>query len=206
MPLVKSFQINPSTSVKIWHIKESYDFLIQGMNLKPESMARLNGMKSKIHQSGFLSVRHLLMAFGYNDSDLFYDQNGKPHLVDGKYISITHSFEYAGMIVSAQPVGIDIEKKRKKITVIAKKFIDYEFQYLKEDQTYIEMLTKIWCVKESLYKLYATPGLSFKQHTLVIPFNHNNNKTRAWIDYDLKKSSYQAHFTDIEGFCCAFVL
>ena len=206
MPLVKSLKINPKTSVKIWHIKESYEFLIQAINLKPESTARMDGMKSEIHQRGFLSVRHLLKAFGYNDSDLFYDQNGKPHLVDGKYISITHSFEYAGMIVSDQPVGIDIEKKRKKISVIAKKFIDFEFQYLKEDQTYIEMLTKIWCVKESLYKLYATPGLSFKQHTLVIPFNHNHNKTRAWIDYDLKKSAYQAHFTDIEGFCCAFVL
>ena len=71
MPLVKSFQINPSTSVKIWHIKESYDFLIQGINLKSESTARLDGMKSEIHQRGFLSVRHLLMAFGYNDSDLF---------------------------------------------------------------------------------------------------------------------------------------
>ncbi len=64
--------------------------------------------------------------------DLFYDEFGKPHLKDDKYISITHSFNFSGIIVSENKVGIDIEKQRPIITKIASKFVGYEFEYLKE--------------------------------------------------------------------------
>ena len=71
-----------------------------------------------------------------------YDEFGKPHLKDGKCISITHSFIFSGVIVSDKEVGIDIEKQREKISIIAKKFVDYEFNYLKtEDDKYINKLT-----------------------------------------------------------------
>src|SRR5690606_19968975 len=147
------------TTVKIWKITESYNTLMQPITLKPESLERVLGMKSELHQRGFLSVRHLLATFGYTDADLFYDTNGKPHLKDGKYISITHSFTFSAVIVSDHLVGIDIEKQRDKIGVIAHKFMDYESQYLQKDaEDYIRKLTVIWCIKESLYKLFATPG------------------------------------------------
>jgi hypothetical protein len=45
-------------------------------------------MKSELHQR-FLSVRKLLQEASYNDFDLSYDELGKPHLKDGKHISIT---------------------------------------------------------------------------------------------------------------------
>jgi len=130
MPLYKTINPNSQTVVKIWKIEESYTSLLTPLTLKPESLERVLGMKSELHQRGFLSVRHLLMLLGYTDFDLFYDKNGKPHLKDGKQISITHSFEYAAVIISDLKIGIDIEKQRDKIAVIAHKFIDYEFQYL----------------------------------------------------------------------------
>ena len=80
MPLYKSISVNSQTTVKIWKIEESYDDLIQPLDLKPQSLERVLGMKSELHQRGFLSVRHLLREFGYTDQDLFYDENGKPHL------------------------------------------------------------------------------------------------------------------------------
>lgn len=207
MPLYKTITPNSQTIVKIWKISESYDSLMINSNLKPESLERVLGMKSELHQCGFLSVRHLLAAFGYNDEDLFYDDHGKPHLKDGKQISITHSFNFSAVIVSDTIVGIDIEKQRNKITIIAHKFIDYEFDYLKEnDNHYIKKLTTIWCVKESLYKLFATPGLSFKQHCLVIPFMICDEQTVAWIDYEDKKYRYNIHFLEFEGFSCAYAI
>lgn len=207
MPLYKTITPNSQTIVKIWKISESYKDLIKNSNLKPESLERVLGMKSELHQRGFLSVRHLLAAFGYNDEDLFYNDNGKPHLKDGKQISITHSFNFSAVIVSDTIVGIDIEKQRDKITIIAHKFIDYEFDYLnKNDKHYIKKLTTIWCVKESLYKLFATPGLSFKQHCLVIPFMISDEQTMAWIDYEDKKHRYNIHFLEFEGFTCAYAI
>ena len=207
MPLYKTITPNSQTTVKIWKITESYDDLMENNTLKPKSLERVLGMKIELHQRGFLSVRHLLAAFGYKDADLFYDNNGKPHLKDGKQISITHSFNFSAVIISDSIVGLDIETQRDKITIIAHTFIDYEFEYLnKNDNHYIKKLTAIWCVKESLYKLFATPGLSFKQHCLVIPFMISDAQTIAWVDYKDKKYRYNVYFLNFEGFTCAYAL
>ncbi|MGB1308990.1 MAG: 4'-phosphopantetheinyl transferase family protein [Oceanihabitans sp.] len=207
MPIYKTLTPNAQTIVKIWKITESYEDLLEPISLKPENMNRVLRMKSELHRSGFLSVRHLLNEFGYTDQDLIYDANGKPHLKDGKHISITHSFTFSAVVVSDAVVGIDIEKQREKIGVIAHKFLDYENEYLvKEASNYINKLTVIWCIKESLYKLFATPGLSFLKHTLVIPFTIEEASTIAWIDYEEKKHRYQTTFFEFEGFTCAYAL
>ncbi|MCC1484296.1 4'-phosphopantetheinyl transferase family protein [Winogradskyella immobilis] len=207
MPLYKSITVNSQTTVKIWKIDESYSDLLSPLDLKPQSLERVLSMKSELHQRGFLSVRHLLRDFGYTDQDLYYDENGKPHLKDGKHISITHSFIFSGIIISDKEVGIDIEKQRNKIGIIAKKFIDYEFNYLEsETEDYIRKLTVIWGIKESLYKLFATPGMLFREHFLVIPFMLNDGKTVAWIDYKDKKYKYNTAFIEFEGFTCAYVI
>ncbi|MCA0131505.1 4'-phosphopantetheinyl transferase family protein [Winogradskyella alexanderae] len=207
MPLYKSISVNSQTCVKIWKIEESYNDLMKPLDLKPNSLERVLGMKSELHQRGFLSVRHLLREFGYTDQDLYYDNYGKPHLRDGKHISITHSFTFSGVIISDHKVGIDIEMQRDKIAIIAKKFVDYEFNYLKSDsEDYINKLTVIWGIKESLYKLFATPGMLFKKHFLVIPFMIEDGQTVAWIDYDNKKYRYNTAFFEFEGFTCAYVV
>ena len=207
MPLYKSIAPNSQTHVKIWKITESYNDLFNSVTLKPKSLERVLNMKSELHQRGFLSVRKLLAEFGYEDVDLHYDKQGKPHLKDGKYISITHSFTFSAVVVSDGIVGIDIEKQRDKISIIAHKFIDYEFNYLSEtDIDHIKKLTVIWCVKESLYKLFATPGLSFKEHCLVIPFSIDEGSTVAWVDYNNKKYRYTINFLEFEGFTCAYAM
>ena len=207
MPLYKTITPDSQTIVKIWKITESYEELMESVQLKPKSLQRVLKMKSGLHQCGFLSVRRLLAEFGYSDVDLHYNENGKPYLEDGKYISITHSFNYSAIIVSDLKVGIDIEKQRPIITNIAKKFVDYEFEYLKErEQEYVRKLTVIWCAKESLYKLFATPGLSFKQHILVIPFMIDERSTVCWIDYKDKKYRYNTYFMEFNGFTCAYAI
>jgi len=205
MPLYKSISVNSKTNVKIWKIEESYDELFSPLDLKQQSLERVLGMKSDLHKRGFLSVRHLLRDFGYTDQDLFYDDNGKPHLKDGKHISITHSFIFSGVIISDNEVGI--EKQRDKIGIIAKKFVDYEFNYLnRNSEDYVRKLTVIWGIKESLYKLFATPGMLFKAHFLVIPFMLEDFTTIAWIDYESKKYRYNTAFLEFEGFTCAYVV
>lgn len=206
MPLYKTIFPNSQTTVKIWQITESYEELMAPIMLREECMKRVMGMKSELHQRGFLSVRHLLAEFGYTDADLYYDDHGKPHLLDGKFISITHSFTFSGVIVSDHKVGIDIEKQREKIAVIAHKFVDYEREYLVPTaDDYINKLTVIWCIKESLYKLFATPGMLFREHFLVIPFMLQDQSTVAWIDYNDKKYRYDSYFFEFEGFACAYV-
>ena len=126
MPLHKSLTINNSTKVLIWNIQEGYTDLSDGISLTAANQTRVDSMKSELHQRGFLSIRHLLKEVGLVDADLVYDEFGKPHLKNGKFISITHSFTFSGIIVSDVPVGIDIEKQRDKILKIAHKFTPFQ--------------------------------------------------------------------------------
>lgn len=207
MPLYKTISTQAITAVKIWKITESFEELMAPLDLKPESLERVKGMKSDIHKRGFLSVRHLLREFGYTDQDLYYDERGKPHLKDGKHISISHSFSFSGVIISDHPVGIDIEMQRPKIARIAPKFVDYEAGYLNvKEEDYVKKLTVIWAIKESLYKLFATAGMVFKDHFLVIPFDLDHHYTAAWIDYKALKQKHQCAFLEFEGFTCAYTV
>ena len=100
MPLYKKINLTPTAQVLIWQITESFEDLFDEVILKDISLIRVNNMKALSHQKGFLSIRKLLQEIGYTDADLFYDETGKPNLLDGKMISITHSFEFSAIIVS----------------------------------------------------------------------------------------------------------
>ncbi|MFD0863504.1 4'-phosphopantetheinyl transferase superfamily protein [Sungkyunkwania multivorans] len=205
MPLYKTITASGNTKVLIWKIEEPETELGNRILLTKSCKERLASMKSEIHRRGFLSVRQLLKVAGYEAADLFYDENGKPHLRDGKKISITHSFIFSAVVISDIEVGIDIEKQRDKIQRIAKKFVDYEWSFLTEQHLTRE-LTVVWCIKESLYKVFATPGMSFKQHTKIIPFSLEKGQTVSWIHYEEHVQKHEAFFLEFDGFTCAYTL
>ncbi len=208
MPLYKTITVDQNTNVLIWKIEESYEALCEGIELTQHCQNRVDGMKSDLHRRGFMSVRHLLSILGYTDHDLFYDEFGKPHLKDGKQISISHSFEFAGIIISDNLVGIDIEKQREKIHKIANKFINPgEEAYLEpSNQERTRALTVIWCAKESLYKLFATAGLSFKQHIYIAAFTLEYPFLYGAINYDDQITHYDMSFIEFDGFTCVYAL
>ncbi len=208
MPLYKIITVDQSTKVLIWKIEESYEALCEGIELTDHCQDRVNYMKSEMHRRGFMSIRHLLGILEYTDHDLYYDEFGKPHLKDGKQISITHSFEFAGIIISDKPVGIDIEKQREKIHKIAHKFINAgENQYLNDQNLdKIRALTVIWGAKESLYKLYATAGLSFEQHIYIAAFALDYPFIYGAINYKDEITHYDLSFIEFEGFTCVYAL
>ncbi|WP_338377782.1 4'-phosphopantetheinyl transferase superfamily protein [uncultured Flavobacterium sp.] len=207
MPIHKTLHLNNSTSIYVWKIEEEFNSLFRSIPLKDTSLARLESMKDVKHQNGFLSIRHLLKAAGYDDFDLFYDEKGKPHLKDGKEISITHSFDFSAIIISDKKVGIDIELRRDKVQLIAKKFVDIEFNYIqKEDKQYTNLLTVVWGAKESIYKLYNQKGLFFIENIIVHPFKMIDDKGTAEVNYKNRKSLYNFAFEEIENYTLVYAL
>ncbi|MGB7841986.1 MAG: 4'-phosphopantetheinyl transferase superfamily protein [Salinimicrobium sp.] len=207
MPLYKTITIDDDTKVLIWKIEENFEDLSKGVGLTPHCRQRVDGMKSDLHRRGFMSVRHLLAALGYTDFDLFYDEEGKPHLRDGKFISITHSFVFSGIIVSNKKVGIDIEKQRDKILSIASKFTPVEeYRTLANVDALIRKLTIVWGAKEAVYKLYARPKVSFLQHINITDFDFDDQKTTGKIFFHGETSWYSFAFTEFEGFTCVYAL
>jgi len=207
MPLYKTITVDSHTKVFIWKIEEPYEELCQGTQLTTHCQNRVDNMLSDIHRRGFLSVRHLLAAAGYTDFDLYYDANGKPNLKDGKQISITHSFQFSGIIVSDKKVGIDIEKQRDKILKIANKFTPLrEYRTLANDDAVIRKLTIVWGAKEAIYKLYSEKGVSFLQHIDIKDFAFENGKTTGDIIYQGTRKSYKIWFLEFEGFTCVYAM
>jgi len=207
MPLFKSIYIDPSSQIMVWDITESFEELFGQIQLNKKSLERLNGMKSQLHQRAFLSVRKLLQEMGYNDFDLFYDETGKPHLKDGKHISISHSHEFSTIIISTQKAGIDIEMQRDKILRIADKFVNnQELQRLKssDNQDYIKKLTVKWGAKEAIFKIRNEKGISFKDHIWVNSFEIRDQKSTAILEMENVKQKFSIHFEEFENFTLVY--
>lgn len=206
MALYKTLTVNKTTKVLIWKIEESISELQDSITLSENSATRLHSMKSELHQKGFLSIRHLLKEVGYTDADLIYDEFGKPHLKDGRFISITHSFIFTAIIVSKDaPVGIDIEKQRDKILKIAHKFTPIqEYNTIANADALISKLTIVWGAKESLYKIYGKKKLLFLHHIYIEDFKFADEKTTGEIRYNGENTAYKITFLEFEGFTCVF--
>ncbi len=205
MPLYKRITVDEHTKVFIWKVEEPLEWLNEGIELTTNCQVRVDGMKSEIHQRGFMSIRHLLAEAGYVDQDLYYDELGKPHLKDGKHISITHSFNFTGIIVSDEEVGIDIEMQRDKILKIANKFTPLEeYHTVANEEALIRKLTIVWGGKESIYKLMAEPGLGFLQHINITDFDFEATETTGTVLFKGKKSRFKLDFLEFEGFTCVY--
>ncbi|MEP2237499.1 MAG: 4'-phosphopantetheinyl transferase superfamily protein [Maribacter sp.] len=206
MPLYKTITVNEETSLAIWKVEETEENLWEGIELTPYCQNRFDGMKSELHRKAFLSIRHLLAKYGYTDADLIYDENGKPHLKDGNLISITHSHNFTGIIISSsEHVGLDIEMQRDKILRIAHKFTPFEeYKTLANTAAVVRKLTIVWGAKESLYKIYGHRGVSFLHHINVQDFKFDANKTTAQIIFQGNLSNYKIRFLEFEAFTCVY--
>lgn len=208
MPLYKKIQFNSATAIYVWKITEPLEQLFEEVTLNSKCQSRIEGMKSQLHQRGFLSVRKLLNEADYTDFDLYYDEFGKPHLQDGKHISITHSYQFSSIIISNEIVGIDMELQREKIVRIADKFCDTEFMYLDREKTteYIKKLTVIWGAKEAIFKIRNEKGISFKDHIAVSEFNLNQTQVIANLHFGGLHKEFNIYFEEIEGFTLVYAL
>ncbi len=207
MALYKTITVNEHTKVFIWKIEESFEWLAKDVKLTEHCQNRVNSMKSEIHRRGFMSIRHLLAEAGYTDFDLYYDEEGKPHLKDGNHISITHSFEFSGIIVSQKPIGIDIEKQRDKILKIAPKFTPLEeYHTLANEEAIVRKLTIVWGAKEGIYKLVGIPGLLFLHHIYVEDFSFEDEEFKARLNYQGEQTNFTLKYLEFEGFTCVYTL
>ena len=203
MPLHNTILHNSTTKVFIWKIEESLYELRTTIDLNEYSKKRIDNMKSESHIKGFLAVRKLLEVAGITDYDLFYTKDGKPHLKDGRIITISHSFDFSAIAISKSEIGIDIEKNRDKIQRISSKFIGSENNYLcKEKLT--EQLTVIWGAKESLFKIHPDGGLLFIEHLPIEKFKLNEKETTGHILKDNIKKMYKIYFDIFDGYTLVY--
>lgn len=206
MPFYKAISINESTTAYFWKISEDVTDLFKAVSLKDVTLFRYEGMKSESHQKGFLAVRMLLQHLGYTDYDLSYDEQGKPHLNDGKHISISHSHEFSCICISDSLMGIDLEKCKDKILRIAPRFLEMKHLENLSDTEKIKKATVIWGVKESIFKIKNEVGISFPEHIFENEFDVAAGNCSAELHFNNQIEKFTIQFYNIEEyiFVCAF--
>ena len=74
------------------------------------------------------------------------------------------------------------------------------FECENNSEEYVSKLTVIWGVKEAVFKVRNEIGISFKDHIFVRPFEMNQLKTTALLDFIDSKQDFEVHFTEIENY------
>ena len=190
-----------SNDLLLWKLSETETQLNNLVNLSISSKLRLDLIKSSSQRKQFLGVQNLLSLHNINNEILFYDNNGKPHLLNNKFISISHSFDYCGVIVSDVKVGIDIEKFRSKILNISKKFVsEPDLALIKESS--VENITKVWSIKEAVYKAFGHNKIDFKKNIIIKSVNKEFNKATVLIFNNEISENYSIEIYNFSQYIC----
>ena len=102
-----------------------------------------------------------------NTPTFLYNEHGAPYLEDGPYFSISHCKQGIAVVVSDQPVGIDIEGMRKVDDGLVRKTMNVEEQAqiaaaANPEQEFI----RLWTQKEANVKMQGT-GIISEMHNIL---------------------------------------
>ncbi len=186
MPLFYQQDINETTKLGIWNIKESEAFFLSAVPLQREIT---HPHKRLQHLAGRFLLRQLFPDFPY---DLIrIADTRKPFLQNEAYhFSISHCGDFAAAIVSStHRVGIDVENSTPKMDRIRDKFlnpsekilIDNTIDLLSPDHPFNFdqwlLLTLFWSAKESVFKWYGDGGIDFSEQIIFTGIDSLNPGT-----------------------------
>jgi phosphopantetheinyl transferase len=109
----------------------------------------------------------LMKSLDLLEYELLQDNRQRPYLANPDWhISISHSYPFSVACISKKTyTGIDLEKKNRNIEKIAPRFLNpMELAQWKDDSL---KLTLAWSAKESIYKAWRKPGLSFQKEIQI---------------------------------------
>lgn len=207
MPFWKEINLDSHTRILIWHITETVPQLRNLISAHTQITDR-----PEHHNTHWLSSRQLVYEYfkpAYPHVDIYKDEYGKPHVnIDGYCISITHSFEYAAIIISSSnAVAIDLEKFDQRIQRVAHKFMSDEELVMLEKELEMEYLTTIWSAKETLYKMYGKKELIFKEHLHVHPFKYNpSGRFDSHISKGIYHHSLKIHYCTFGSYILTYAI
>ena len=204
MPIIDDVSLLPKTRVVIWEINESVNDLKSNVVLSNDSLKLLNQKKSEIHKKQFLAIRNIFNFLCIDEKDLRYVKSGKPIFLNKKKISISHSGNYAALIISENNVGIDIEIINDKALKLKSKFLETELNYPLELNKETSLV--YWNIKESIFKAVDKAGIDFKKNILVLPLDMKKNVLKSWYINDHEIYSFDTRFKISKKYTLAFVI
>lgn len=211
MALVYLRELDTQTKFAIWKIEESEEFLINKLQLNETEQQKLHQLGKGKRTLHWLATRVLLRYLLDTNEYISCpsDANGKPYLPDYPFkVSLTHSFEYAGVMLSTKgECGIDLEIVKDKVLRIKEKFLKKEELAFLSSDNEVEQLYACWCAKEAVYKLQGNKGISFLQDMTILPFNFKAQGVMT-VELDKKgtKHSYQVYYEKFQDYMLGYAV
>ena len=211
MALTYLRQLDHDTRFAIWKIEETADELLGKLQLDEEEKKRLEQMSKGKRSLHWLATRVLLRYLLQTDQYIHCpsDANGKPYLPDYPYeISLTHSFDFAGVMLSTKGVcGMDLELIKSKVVRIKEKFLKAEeLQFIRPENEIVQLYA-CWCAKEAVYKLQGNRGVSFLHDMTIHPFNYS---PQGVMTVDLfkaqRKLTFQVYYEKFQDYMLGYVV
>lgn len=203
MPFYKEIKYQ-NISVLLWKYHEKDLFNPEDL-IEKENLEKVKNYHHK-KLSEYLMVRQL-KNIQYPKHKILYKKIGQPYLEpQDAYVSVSHSFPFAGLAISKNRVGIDVEKIRPKIQKIQHKFLYSTENEWIMDARRTEYLTVIWAIKEALYKLHPSKYWSLKKHYEVSPFDLENLSEIPCRIFDAEfEDQYIAKVIKVEDYYVAMI-
>ncbi|MBL1410494.1 4'-phosphopantetheinyl transferase family protein [Sphingobacterium faecale] len=211
MALVYLRELDSATKFAIWKIEESAEELLSKLQLDADEQARLRNLSKGKRTLHWLATRVLLRYLLQTNEYIHCpsDINGKPYLPDYPYkISLTHSFDYAGVMLTTKgECGMDLEIVKDKVLRIKEKFLKpNELAFINPEQEILQLYA-CWCAKEAVYKLQGNKGVSFLHDMTIHPFNY---KAQGVMILDLhkdgKSSSFQVYYEQFQNYMLGYAV
>lgn len=181
MPLIHKTNVGHDTVLGIYEFDyKDKDIENVGYSVLPTPIHKLTKSRNRSRQEETIAVYSLLREITGNDNLIIcHEDSGRPFLTDAKAtahkqpnIGISHTCGFAAIIMSTEHrVAVDIEYISDRIKKIAKRFLrEDEKKCLntlsnhnkRKDAEYMYFLLVYWCAKETVYKYYSDPRLTFE--------------------------------------------
>jgi len=158
---IYKFQIEEPVIQFAFQRKQTVDFY-ETQKLFPAEVLAFDDIHQEGRQVEFLGIRSL-RDFLALQSPIHYHESGKPYLENDPlfHISISHSKNYCALSAGVVEIGIDIEEISERIERISDRFVHHdEVKLIGQDR--LVGLTRLWTMKEAMFKLNARTGIEFK--------------------------------------------
>lgn len=191
----------PNGIIPIWKLSDTLDELSTFCTLNTSDKIKYDQLHSERRKKEFLASRILIQQL-IPTEELLYNQAGKPFINNSsKHISISHSADFATVIVSNKPVGIDIEQATRNIDRVATRFLHPDEQHFiaqQKNQQFAKIL--FWAAKEAIFKCSEFQGIQFNEQIFIDPFLiEKSNKFSGSLLTSLKKVNYNLYYYSIEN-------
>lgn len=142
---------------------DPYTYLDQLTEAEKERYFTFFHIKRKREFVATRILRHRLFGFEH----IHYDPHGAPYIENEGYISISHAEGVVGIAFCKDyKIGLDLETVRDKASILSSKFLNEQEKKQFNSEDPFEM-TRIWSIKEVLYKLAGRKEIIFKTDLLV---------------------------------------